>query len=71
MEGNVGAERPGHVADEHGGTPTGRSRSELGNVGLPTLDSGNGGDIEVEEALVKLFAGWLGQGQGGELGRSH
>ena len=49
----------------------GRSRSELGNVALPALDSGNGGDVEVEEALTTLLAGWLGRRWGGELGRSH
>ena len=49
----------------------GRSRSELGNVALHVLDSGNGGDVEVEEALAKLLAGWLGWRRRRELGRSH
>jgi len=37
-----------------GGTPTRKNGSELGNAALPTLDSGNGGDAEVEEALAEL-----------------
>jgi len=49
----------------------GRNHSELGNAALPVLDSGNGGDVEVKEALAKLLASWLGQRRGGELGRSH
>ena len=49
----------------------GRSRSELVNAALLVLDSGKGGDIEVEEALVKLLAGRLGRRRGGELGRGH
>jgi len=46
-----------------------RSCPELGNAALPELDSGKEGDVEVEEALVKLLAGWLGRRQGGELRR--
>jgi len=49
----------------------GRNRSKLDNVALPVLNSGNGGDVEVEEALVKLLAGWLGRRRGGKLGRGH
>ena len=37
-----------------GGTPARKNGSELGNAALPTLDSGNGGDAEVEEALAEL-----------------
>jgi len=49
-----------------GGTPARENCSELGKAALPVLDSGQGGDTVVEEALAKLLAGWLG----GELGRS-
>jgi len=47
----------------------GRSHSELGNATLSVLDCGKEGDIEVEEALAKLLAGWLGRRWGGELRR--
>ena len=40
----------------------GRNRSKL--------DNGNGGEAEVEEALAKLLAGWLGRRRQGKLGRS-
>jgi len=53
-----------------GGTPARENSSELGNADLAVLDSGQGGDAEVEEALAKLLAGWLGQRRRGELGRS-
>jgi hypothetical protein len=43
------------------GTPARKNCSELGNAALPVLDSGQGGDAEVEEALAKLLAGWLGR----------
>jgi hypothetical protein len=39
-----------------GETPTRENGSELGNAALPVLDSGQGGDVEVEEALAKLLA---------------
>jgi len=53
-----------------GGTPARENGSELGNAALPVLDSGQGGDAEVEEALAELLAGWLGRRRRGELGRS-
>ena len=40
-----------------GGTPARKNGLELGNAALPVLDSGQGGDAEVEEALAKLLAG--------------
>jgi len=52
-----------------GGTPARENGSELGNAALPVLDSGQGGDAEVEEALVKLLVGWLGRRRRGKLGR--
>ena len=52
------------------GTPARKNCSELGNAALPVLDSGQGGDAEVEEALAKLLAGWLGRRRRGKLGRS-
>jgi len=39
-----------------GGTPAREIGSDLGNATLPVLDSGQGGDAEVEEALAKLLA---------------
>ena len=51
------------------GTPARKNCSELGNAALPVLDSGQGGDAEVEEALAKLFAGWLGRRRREELER--
>jgi hypothetical protein len=51
------------------GTPARKNCSELGNAALPVLDSGQGGDAEVEEALAKLLAGWLGRRRREELGR--
>jgi len=68
MERNGGAERPGHVPGELGETPARENGSELGNAALSMLDSGQGGDTEVEEALVKLLAGWLGGRRRGKLG---
>ena len=53
-----------------GGTPARENGSELGNAALPVLDSGQGGDAEVDKALVKLLAGWLGRRRRGKLGRS-
>jgi len=44
-----------------GVTPARENGLELGNPALPVLDSGQGGDAEVEEALAKLLAGWLGR----------
>jgi len=40
-----------------GGTPAREIVSELGNATLSVLDSGQGGDAEVEEALAMLLAG--------------
>ena len=51
------------------GTPARKNCSELGNAALPVLDSGQGGDAEVEEALARLLAGWLGRRRREELGR--
>ena len=51
-----------------GGTPTRKNGSELGNAASPVLDSGQGGDAEVEEALAKLLASWLGRRSGGTAG---
>ena len=53
-----------------GGTPTRKNGSELGNAALPMLDSGQGGDAEVEEALARRLAGWLSRRRRGKLGRS-
>jgi len=53
-----------------GGTTARENYSELGNTALPLLDSGQGGDVEVEEALAKLLAAWLSRSRRGELGRS-
>ena len=47
-----------------------KNGSELGNAALPVLDSGQGGDDEVEEALARRLAGWLGRRRRGKLGRS-
>ena len=48
-----------------GGTPARENGSELGNAASPVLVSGQGGDAEVEEALVELLAGWLGRRRDG------
>ena len=40
-----------------GGTPARENGSELGNAALPVLDSGQGGDAEVEDVEVELWAG--------------
>ena len=53
-----------------GGTPARENGSELGNAASPVLVSGQGGDAEVEEALVELLAGWLGRRRGGTAGRA-
>jgi len=53
-----------------GGTPTRKNGSELGNATLPVLDSGQGGDAEVEEALARRLVGWLGRRRQGKLERS-
>ena len=47
-----------------------KNGSGLGNAALPALESGDGGDAEVEEALAEIWAGWLGRRRGGELGQS-
>jgi len=52
-----------------GGTPARKNGLELGNAALPVLDSGQGGDAEVEEALVRRLADWLGRRRHGKLGR--
>jgi len=52
-----------------GGTPARKNSSELGNAALPVLDSDQGGDAEVEEALARRLAGWLGRRRRGTLGR--
>jgi len=52
-----------------GGTPVRKNGSELGNAALPMLDSGQGGDAEVEGALARHLAGWLGRRWRGKLGR--
>jgi len=52
-----------------GGTPARKNGSELGNAALPMLNSGQGGDAEVEGALARCLAGWLGRRWRGKLGR--
>jgi len=52
-----------------GGTPARKNGPELGNAALPVLDSGQGGDAEVEEALAKRLGSWLGRRRRGKLGR--
>ena len=52
-----------------GGTPARMNGSELGNAALPMLDSGQGGDAEVEEASARRLAGWLGRRRRGKRGR--
>jgi len=37
-----------------GGTPTRENCSGLGNAALPVLDSGQGGDADVEDVEAKL-----------------
>jgi len=37
-----------------GGTPARKNFSELGNSALPVLDSGQGGDFEVEDVEAEL-----------------
>ena len=53
-----------------GETPARENGSELGNAALPMLDSAQGGDAEVEDIEVTLWAGWLGQRRRGEFGQS-
>jgi len=53
-----------------GGTPTRENGSELGNGALPVLDSGQGGDAEVEDVEAELWAGWLGRRRGGTAGEA-
>ena len=38
-----------------GGTPARKNGSELGNAALPVLDSGQGGDAEVEGVLSRCW----------------
>jgi len=52
-----------------GGTPAMKNGSGLGNAALPVLDTGQGGDAEVEEALARRLAGWLGRRRQGKLGQ--
>jgi len=52
-----------------GGTPARENGSELGNAALPVLDSGQGGDAEVEDVEAELWAGWLSRRRRGDLGR--
>ena len=51
-----------------GGTP--ENGSELGNAASPVLNSGQGGDAGVEEALAELLVGWLGRRRGGAVGKA-
>jgi len=51
-----------------GRTPARESSSELGNAVSPVLDSGQGGDAEVEDVDAELWAGWLGRRRGGTAG---
>jgi len=53
-----------------GGTPARENGSELGNVASPVLDSGQGGDAEVEDVEAELWAGWLGRRRGGTAGEA-
>jgi len=53
-----------------GGTPARENGSELGNAALPVLDSGQGGDAEVEDVEAELWVGWLGWGRGGTAGEA-
>ena len=53
-----------------GGTPVRENSSELGNAALPVLDSGQGGDAEVEDIEAKLRVGWLGRRRGGTAGEA-
>ena len=53
-----------------GGTPARENSSELGNAALPVLDSGQGGDAEVEDIEAKLRVGWLGRRRGGTAGEA-
>jgi len=52
------------------GTPARENCSELGNAALPVLDSGQGGDVEVEDVEAKLWAGWLGWRRGETAGEA-
>ena len=53
-----------------GGTLARENCSELGNAALPVLDSGQGGDAEVEDVEAELWAGWLGRRRGGTAGEA-
>jgi len=53
-----------------GGTPARENGAELGNASLPVLDSGQGGDAEVEDVEAELWAGWLGRRRGGMAGEA-
>ena len=70
MRRNGGVGRPGHVAGELGRNSGKEGRLRAHNAALPVLDSGQGCDAEVEEALARLLASWLGRRRRGKLGRS-
>ena len=53
-----------------GGTLARENGSELGNAASPVLDSGQGGDAEVEDVEAELWAGWLGRRRGGTTGKA-
>ena len=53
-----------------GGTPARENCLELGNAALPVLDSGHGGDTEVGDVDVELWAGWFGRRRGGTAGEA-
>ena len=53
-----------------GGTPARENGSELGNAVSPVLDSGQGGDAEVEDVEAELWADWLGRRRGGTVGKA-
>jgi hypothetical protein len=56
----------GHVAGEHGGSPTRSKFEDLGNVSSLLLSCRNGGDAGVEDTLAELRAGLLGRRRGEE-----
>ena len=53
-----------------GGTPARKNCSELGNAVSPVLDSGQGGDAEVEDVEAELWVGWLGRRRGETAGEA-
>ena len=53
-----------------GGTPARENGSELGNAALPVLNSGQGGDAEVEDVEAELWVGWRGRRRGGTAGEA-